>query len=458
MTRTRDRETVKPPAGVPIRGRTCLAIILLGLLALGFGVGSSAAENRIDRVRPDAPELAAFGDYDVGVHTLDLVHRDQLDVVATEAAGDDIETPKRYDRPLVVDVWYPSGSGGSSTPYEVTLRDGRTSVEVHGRARRAAAPDRSGAPYPLVLISHGYPGNRFLLSHLAENLASKGYVVASIDHTDSTYRTLAAFSSTLVNRPLDQLFVLDELERLAAAEEGLLAGLVDTRRTGLVGYSMGGYGAIITAGGGITAESASRGAGLGMLGMHRAGSDELERRFVEQIEPRIKAVVAFAPWGMTNEVWDAEGLAAIRIPTLFVAGSADAISGYDDGVRAMFEQAVAVDRHLLTFENAGHNAAAPMPAPEETYDARAIYSHYADPVWDSTRMNNIAQHFVAAYFGLLLQHDESMASYLNLVEESDKGVWAKNPDGSSKPEHTYWHGFANNTARGLRFEKLVAER
>ncbi|NND89400.1 MAG: hypothetical protein HKN42_00950, partial [Granulosicoccus sp.] len=41
-----------------------------------------------------------------------------------------------------------------------------------------------------------------LLSHLAENIASQGYVVASIDHTDSTYRTQTSFGSTLRNRSL----------------------------------------------------------------------------------------------------------------------------------------------------------------------------------------------------------------------------------------------------------------
>ncbi len=430
--------------------------LVLALLTTALAADSSRAENRIDTIRPDAPELAAYGEFSVGVRTLELVNPDQVDVVAAQAAADG-EVPSRYDRPLTIDVWYP-GAAGEATSYDVTLRDGRTAVEVHGRARRDADADRSAAPYPLVLISHGYPGNRFLLSHLAENLASKGYVVASIDHTDSTYRTLAAFSSTLVNRPLDQLFVLEELERRSVAESGFFAGLVDADHSGLIGYSMGGYGAVITSGGGITAESAERGAPLGLLEMHRAGAEALEARFANRVEPKIKAVVAFAPWGMTNDVWDAQGLSAIRIPTLFVAGSADAVSGYEDGVQAMFEQATSVDRHLLTFLNAGHNAAAPMPAPEETRSGRAIYSHYADPVWDSVRMNNIAQHFVTAFLGLRLKGDESMAGYLELVEESDAGVWAKNPDGSSKPEHSYWKGFANQTARGLRLETLSAER
>ena len=49
--------------------------------------------------------------------------------------------------------------------------------------------DAADGTYPLILISHGWLGNRFLLSHLGKNFASKGYAVASIDHTESTYDT-----------------------------------------------------------------------------------------------------------------------------------------------------------------------------------------------------------------------------------------------------------------------------
>ena len=73
-------------------------------------------------------------------------------------------------------------------------------------ARPPATPPRPRGSFPLVLISHGYPGNRFLMSHLGENLASKGYVAVSADHPDSTYDDMGAFSSTLVNRPVDQAF------------------------------------------------------------------------------------------------------------------------------------------------------------------------------------------------------------------------------------------------------------
>ena len=62
------------------------------------------------------------------------------------------------------------------------------------------------------------------MSHLGENLASKGYVVVSIDHPDSTYDDQKAFGSTLYNRAFDQLFVLNEMARLGAAGSGVDAG------------------------------------------------------------------------------------------------------------------------------------------------------------------------------------------------------------------------------------------
>jgi predicted dienelactone hydrolase len=145
--------------------------------------------------------------------------------------------------------------------------------------------------------------------------------------------------------------------------------------------------------------------------------------------------------------WDAEGLAGIETPVLFMAGSEDDVSGYENGTRAIFEGAVNAERYLLTFENARHNAAAPIPAPREAW-AAGTFAHYADAVWDTTRMNNVAQHFVTAFFGLHLKGDEAMAPYLDLVEDAVAGR-----RGQADERHTYWLGFQQRTALGLRFER-----
>ena len=439
-----------------------LPIVLpLALLASGTVV----AENRIDTQLPGAPELAAYGEYEIGVRPIDLVNPGQVNVLAIAPAAEGAESDPAaplptYDRPLRVEVWHPAYPGATgSRGLPAYLRDGRTVVRLFGQATRYAAPVRDGGPFPLVIISHGYPGNRYLLSHLGENLSSKGYVVASIDHTDSTYRTQAAFGSTLRNRTLDQLFVLDEMERLNADPASFLNGLVDTSRTGLVGYSMGGYGAVITAGGAL-ADSAYAfpfSPEPPLLDIHLGGSEAQATR----PDPRILTAIAFAPWGRNSGFFDAASLAGVELPVLYVAGSEDDVSLYEGGVRAIFEETVNSERALLTFDNANHNAAAPIPAPEESYafDERlgfAPYEHYADAVWDTARMNNVAQHFATAWFGKYLKGEADKDAFLDLVEVANDGVTDLDEAGNPTDADTDWTGFPPRTAKGLRFERRAA--
>ena len=433
-----------------------LAKVLLLLMLIP---AAAHAENRIDVVRPDAPALAAYGTLPVGVRTMEFTNPGMVDVAAVEAAGGERPDPlPTIDRKLTVEMFYPAAEGASgSTTYEAPMRDG-TMVKLEGRAMRDAAA-REGETYPLVMISHGYPGNRFLLSHLAENLASKGYVVASIDHPASTYTDLKAFGDTLRNRPLDQIAVLEGIAAEAAKDGSPLNGLVDPSNTALIGYSMGGYGALIASGAGIT-EQASKFPFMNTAGLpevHIAGSDT-------QMKPdeRIKTVVAFAPWGKNREFWSAEALASITVPTLLVAGSQDDVSGYENGVRAIYEQMKGADRALLTYEGANHNAGAPMPPPAEALEAArkagtpAPYDHYADAVWDNVRMNNIAQHFVTAWLNTQLKGDAEAGKYLDLVPVAQEGVLSVNEDGTRKDDYSYWEGFPDRSAKGLRYETLPA--
>ena len=430
------------------------------LLVLLFAM-PAAAENRIDTIRPDAPELAKYGSLPVGVRTMEFTNPGMIDVAAAEANATDGVRPDplpTVDRKLTVEIFYPAAADASgSTTYEAAMRDG-TMVELEGRAMRDAAA-ASGETYPLVLISHGYPGNRFLLSHLAENIASKGYVVASIDHPASTYTDLKAFGDTLRNRPLDQIAVLNGIAEEAAKEGSPLAGLVDPENAALIGYSMGGYGALIASGAGIT-EQATKFPFMNTLGLadvHVAGSDTQMKA-----DPRIKTVIAFAPWGKNYEFWSADALASITVPTLLVAGSQDDVSGYENGVRAVFEQMKGADRALLTYEGANHNAGAPMPAPAEAL-AKALeagtaapYDHYADAVWDNVRMNNVAQHFVTAWLNRALKGDAEANKYLELVPVAADGVVSVEEDGTRKDDYSYWEGFPARTAKGLRYETRAA--
>jgi predicted dienelactone hydrolase len=424
---------------------TCLAVVPL-----------VAQTNRIDVVTPSAPELAAFGPHAIGVRTLTAVDRNRPDILRTTNGG----PTARYDRAFALEVWYPAALAPGQRQdgeYRTLARDPALAVTLRGRAVRDAAPLTSAGAQPLVLLSHGYPGNRFLMSHLGENLASKGYVVASIDHPDSTYDDQKAFGSTLYNRAFDQLFVLNEMARLGTAGSGsALAGLVDASRTAIVGYSMGGYGAVNVIGGAYRdAAAAFSGAPPNGLLRERTAADPA---FRASVDPRVKAAVAIGPWGMQLGYWDAAGLAGIRTPVLFVAGSVDDVSGYEKGTRAIFAGAVNAERYLLTFVGANHNAGAPIPAPHETYayshaTRSPPFAHYADAVWDTVRMNNVLQHFVTAFVDLHLKGQTERRTFLDVVPNGRDAVFAHDRDGNPLPAHTYWKGFKRGTAVGLVLER-----
>lgn len=426
----------------------------------------AAQQNRIDIVTPSAPELAAFGPNAIGVRTIPLIDKNRPDILNIKEGGATV----RYDRPLTLEVWYPATLAPgqqSGSDYRVITRDPAVMATLSGKAVRNADPrlrqgsDEAGTGrtpegYPLVIISHGYPGNRFLMSHIGENLASKGFVCVAIDHKDSTYDDQKAFGSTLYNRSFDQLFVLNEIERLGKPNSGsFLSGVVDAARAGIIGYSMGGYGVVNVIGGGYSAASATLSGAPPNKMLAERGSASPE--YQKARDPRIKAAIAIGPWGMQAGFWDLDGLKGIRTPVMFVAGSADDVSGYEKGTRAIYEGAINADRYLLTFLNAGHNAAAPIPAPAETYaysEAQRGYpfSHYADAVWDTARMNNIFNHFATAFFDLHLKGDQDKQSYLRVVPNGKDAVFSMDRDGKPTATHNYWKGFKRATAVGLTLE------
>ncbi len=378
---------------------------------------------------PDAPELSARGKYQVGVRTLDFVNKDQVDVLKTKDGVD-----PHYDRPLKVEIWYPAvlkeGQKEIVTYDQVMgqFNDPKRPIipfTFYGRAARDAAPYVKDGAFPLIIASHGYPGSRLMLTYLTENLASKGYVVVSIDHTESTFKDATGFQSTLLNRAKDDLFILNKIAELgSSASKSFLSRLVDANQTALIGYSMGGYGALNAAGAGYSKEAAA------LFANFSGGSKSIEVRttdhpeFKASYDSRIKAVVAFAPWGMERGVWDAEGLQGLKVPTFFVAGSQDDISGYEKGIKAIFTGALNADRYLLTYQNARHNVA-PNPPPAESQNPGINfneYYRYAEPVWSEERINNINQHFVTAFLGIHLKK-EDFGKYLELNENSNEKTW-----------------------------------
>lgn len=397
---------------------------------------------------PDAPELARRGPHPVGVTTREVVLPDAIDLPAS-SAGETVRGP----RTLTLEIWYPAVDGVSEVCSYVD-RLGRTdddptrpatSFEFTGRAARDAEPAQARSP--AVLVSHGYPGSRVLLSWLCEHLASCGRVVLAIDHPASTHGAVGAFAETLLHRPTDILGSLDAAETLDR-EDPLLAGRIDGGRALLIGYSMGGYGVLNAAGAGfcdayVDNEQAVPDRLLAHRGAAALGAPD----------PRIRGVVAFAPWGGQHRVWDEDGLRGLGVPTLFVAGREDDVVGWQPGVLSLFSGTTGTERFLLVYEQARHNIA-PNPPPAAAASHPADWGHYAEPVWDPQRLNNVGQHFVRAFAEYVLADETRLPEALDLVPVAAEGAFEVGDDGVPVPGEDHWWGFAPRTALAMQFHRL----
>ncbi|MFE4974220.1 esterase [Kitasatospora sp. NPDC056651] len=264
-------------------GRAAVAVLLAAATALGTIAATGAvAAGPGDagpgrRARAWLPEPS--GPYPIGTTALHL----------TDAGRED---PWRSGqrRELMVSLWYPTShpaAGEDRAPYMepaagahfdgpdgVALRNygtapGRTDWSAIRTHARKDAPALPGGPRPVVLYSPGLGDPRTWGTALVEDLASRGYLVVTVDHTyeasevafpDGDLATSvfpgmigtpgldigAVLRKALDTRVADTRFVLDQLARLGE-RPGLPAGLAgspDLGRIGMVGQSAGGFTAL----------------------------------------------------------------------------------------------------------------------------------------------------------------------------------------------------------------------
>jgi predicted dienelactone hydrolase len=219
------------------------------------------------------------------------------------------------------EIWYPALAGDAGPPA--------------GPDPQRDAAARHGA-FPLVVFSHYSGGNRRSSVFLCAHLASHGYVVAALDHSEVVAAELAPragetateravrIDAIIASRVPDVRFLLDYLAgRQAATGPAAAAGRgaadigLDADRIGLVGHSFGGWTALAA----------------------------------PETEPRMRAVVALAPGGSANPrpgvlplkltfAWDRE------VPVMFLA-AADDVPIPLDGVRELFGRAPAPKRMFI---------------------------------------------------------------------------------------------------------------
>src|SRR5271154_1614259 len=116
---------------------------------------------------------------------------------------------------------------------------GSGSRELKGRIWLPAG--KEGAPYPLVIYSHGYMSQYKEGDYILEFLASHGYVAVSIDFPLSSGSAPGgATVADIVNQPGDISFLIDQMLARSKQPDNMLHGRVDGERVAAVGLSLGG--------------------------------------------------------------------------------------------------------------------------------------------------------------------------------------------------------------------------
>jgi dienelactone hydrolase len=104
-------------------------------------------------------------------------------------------------------------------------------------------PASTKGPFPIVLFSHGYGGERLYYSNLLTGIASWGYVVVSADYLE---RGLAAQALNVTTSPTaaqDSAIMQSSLTAVESASvdpSSPLHGVADPKRVAAVGHSAGG--------------------------------------------------------------------------------------------------------------------------------------------------------------------------------------------------------------------------
>jgi predicted dienelactone hydrolase len=225
------------------------------------------------------------------------------------------------NRPVWADVWFPSTDASEEQVIPFGLGQ--------GRAIPSAGVAAQGAPFPLVVMSHGASGSASNYSWLAEYLARNGVVVLGVSHYGESWlygpETVDPDAVTrLWARPGDCTFALTQL--LMNEDFG---ARVDSARIGALGHSSGG--ATVMALGGATLDPAALStycrsdAGLRDRGCQYAGRSEASLRAPAEAtrsyrDPRVIAIVALDPAAGPGH--DAASLAQVTVPVL-VVGSED---------------------------------------------------------------------------------------------------------------------------------------
>ena len=260
--------------------RFCFSVFVLAIAAINVDAQASKDVETADKVAPRLPVPSGpFGIGRVPCHWIDTSRPDRY----SSLPGAKSE--------LIVYLWYPTEgeAAGAKGVYLPGAKQMEADPEIQKRMRGVygvnwplivsgtiyshavddVAPSTKPQKFPIVVLSHGLGGSGFGYTALIEDLVSRGYLVAAIEHTytagavvfpngtiipehhdprpaglspeEGMKRMMASVGATITEGAADVRFVLDKLTALNDGRPGssALAGRLDLNDVAAMGHSAG---------------------------------------------------------------------------------------------------------------------------------------------------------------------------------------------------------------------------
>ncbi|PSN14629.1 dienelactone hydrolase, partial [filamentous cyanobacterium CCT1] len=289
---------------------------------------------------------------------------------------------------------------------------------------------------PVMVFSHGLSSSPEARHQWASHLASHGIVVVLPQHPGSDTQQVSEFQMGLsanvfelqefIDRPLDITFVLDELERLNPTE---FDGRLNLEQVGVGGHSLGGYTALAVAGAELNFDHLQEVCSRSFIYLNtslllQCQALELPRQPYDFRDPRINSVLLVNP--VNSSVFGPEGLAAVQVPVMVIAGS------HDPATPAVFEQ-------FRTF-------------PWYTTESRSLALIEGQAHVDFSALDAGLSNFLTSLPGLTLAAPEVIDRYLNALSLAFVGRYV-----ARRPEYSLYlrSGYAEYLSQDEPFDLFM---
>jgi len=381
------------------------ALLISACQPLQLSTAAQTSQAEAQGLRPDAPLYAVRGPFAVGYTPLVIS-------VGSES-------------PIDAGLWYPAlnpTDANEAVTYVFTPKTPELTIDaptvVYGKAIFEASVDESGAPYPLVIFSHGFGLNAAWYHTLLEHYASHGFIVLAPEHVEGDW---FGSMTAAIERPREIKQTLDYAEQLTAPD-GDLAGQIDMEHVAVVGHSYGGYTALAMAGAQfdfdalnarcatLASEDPKTFLCMPLIGNEAematlAGFNGVPEGLWPSIgDPRVSAII---PMAGDAYLFDAAGMSSVTVPMMAIGGTADTGTPYDWGSKPSYQYASSAQKVRVSLEGAEHMVAG-SPCEHMPWASQIPFYEFMclDPVWDKARALDLIHHFSTAFLLDTLKSDE----------------------------------------------------